>query len=205
MLARTFPLGAMVRRWPATSMVPSTSPSMMRGSWLRISPVTVTSLPRTAWDVDIWVETEMAAAMLLLLSGRGSSIRLTPVFCLTLIFFPVQRLVHFHERPFVRADRPGVLPNVADVVNSARQNVKVSIFDGLKGCDLELGVARDLFQTDSASLADRRYSPVMQRQCRHAFSCDLYRRTVSDATGSAGNNRTTSSVFTSHPSRPPPG
>ena len=29
-----FSAGAMVRRWPATSMVPSTSPSMVRGSWL---------------------------------------------------------------------------------------------------------------------------------------------------------------------------
>src|ERR1700722_9926000 len=102
----------MVSRWPGTSMVPSSSPSIMRGSWVRISPVTVTSLPRTAWDVDIWVGIETVAAILLLARV-----------CLALIFVRTQRLVHLHQRSFVHADCPGVLPNIADVVNAARQDI----------------------------------------------------------------------------------
>src|ERR1700727_2866393 len=86
--------------------------------------------------------------------------RLTPV-CSTLIILRTQRLVHLHQRTFVDAYRPGILPDVTDVVNSARQNIKVSIFDGLKCGDLELGVPRDLFQTDPVGLPDGRYAPVI--------------------------------------------
>src|SRR5216683_1864215 len=48
MLAVTFPFGPTVRRCSCNSTVPSTSPSMVRSSRLRIWPFTLTDLPSTA-------------------------------------------------------------------------------------------------------------------------------------------------------------
>jgi hypothetical protein len=60
-LARTFPLAAIVRSWPVTSMLPFTSPSMVRGSLQYIAPVTLTDSARTARDADVSVPNEVAA------------------------------------------------------------------------------------------------------------------------------------------------
>ena len=40
---------------------------------------------------------------------------------------------------------PGILLNVADVVNAARQDLEIAILDGLQSGDFEFGVLRDLF------------------------------------------------------------
>src|SRR5271169_4131674 len=54
--AFTFPLGPTVRRCSWHSTVPSTSPSMVKSSRLKIWPFTITDLPNTAaWPRDsIW-------------------------------------------------------------------------------------------------------------------------------------------------------
>ena len=53
--------------------------------------------------------------------------------------------IELDQRTLVDADRPGILPNVADVVNAARQDLEIAILDGLQSGDFEFGVLRDLF------------------------------------------------------------
>jgi len=73
---------------------------------------------------------------------------------LRLTIIRAQGLVLPHQGPLVCANGAGILPNVADVIDSARQKIEFSILDSLEGSHLELGVAGDFFQTDSADLTD---------------------------------------------------
>src|ERR1700685_1795583 len=86
---------------------------------------------------------------------------------LSLTITLAQGLVLANQRPPVRANGAGVLPDVTNVINSARQKIEFSILDGLESGYLELGVAGDFFQADSADLTDGRGGPTFLRQRRH--------------------------------------
>src|SRR5690348_13536289 len=121
-------------------MVPSTLPSMVSGSSLRMSPVMQMVFPMTAPGVINGV-----ADMFLLLGRRW-----------------IHRSIELHQPGFVGADGPGKLPYVADGVDSAGQFGEISGLDGPQCRDLQLGFVGDLLQGDPLFTANGSYAPAVR-------------------------------------------
>jgi len=93
----------------------------------------------------------------------------------------VSGTVKLYEWALLNSDSPGILANVADVVNATGQDLEIAIFDGLQGRDFQLRVLGDLFQRDSPCVANRSYGPAIHRQGCHT---PLLRRDISVGEGS---------------------
>src|SRR6266478_4793039 len=162
------------------SIVPSTSPSMVKSSRLWICPLTTKLSPRTDFPAGDSIPAGRVANIRSSLSNFWLAVRGAPSSGMGLHGLPRQRplpsdsrgdlifqAIKLNEVAFVSLNGSGVLPNVANVVNASRQDVEIAVLNRLQRGDFQLGAIGDVLQRDPFRLAKRRDAPTIHARGSH--------------------------------------
>src|SRR6266446_3154209 len=163
------------------SIVPSTSPSMVKSSRLWICPLTTKLSPRTDFPAGDSIPADRVANIRSSLSNFWLAVRSAPSSGMGLNGLPRQRplpsdsrgdlifqAIKLNEVTFVSLNGSGVLPNVANVVNASRQDIEIAILNRLQRGDFQFSETGDVLQRDPFRLAKGRHAPTIQPRGSHS-------------------------------------